>query len=288
MYKLEILWSKFKIKVVSTIVNLFASQTNDDIENAVLVIGSTRSGTTFLMESLNCRNEYRIIFEPFNPTYTKEWKSFGARHYIEPENVNEQEAEAVHKILQGKISNKWVDQYNRKIRSDQRLIKSVRANLLVDYLESKYPALRIIYIFRSAYKVVASRINLNFDPKDLNSILRHKTFLEKYYSDIDFEVLNSYLHSPECYHTALWCLENRFLLRSQKQRNIKVLQYKSIVDKTILLVQTVIVKSHRKRKPSVTSSMHESYQLSDREINNINEILSFFDMEDFIRKNPNK
>jgi hypothetical protein len=288
MYRLKILWSKFKIKVVSTIVNIFASQTNDDVENTVLIIGSARSGTTFLMESLNCNNEFRVIFEPFNPTYTKEWKGFGARHYIDPENVNDKEAEAIHTILKGKINNKWVDQYNRKIRSDQRLIKSVRANLLLDFVESKYPALKIIYIYRDPYKVVASRINLNFDHKDVYIILRHNKFLERYYSDIEVETLNAFLHTPENCHTALWCLENRFLLESQKQRNMNVVQYENIVGKTIVLVKNELVVSHAIRQPSVTSSVHGSYQLSKTEISNIDGILSFFAMDEFIKDNQIK
>jgi hypothetical protein len=281
MHKLNILWSKFKIKVVSSIVNIFATQTNYDIDNTVLLIGSTRSGTTFLMESLNSKNTFRIIFEPFNPTYTREWTSFGSRHYIDPANVNVQEAKSVHTILQGKITNRWVDQYNRKFRSDQRLIKSVRANLLVDYLEFKYPALKIIYIWRDPHSVVASRINLNFDPKDVFTILDHKLFVTKYYSEIDLENLQSYLHLPECCHAALWCFENRFLLKSKDQRNIKVIQYEYIIDKSISLSQNVVKIKDKKRKPSVTSSTQKTYRLGKEEVFNINVILSLFGMEEF-------
>lgn len=282
MQKLDILWRKIKIKVVSKLVNIFAAQTNTDISNTVLIVGSTRSGTTFLMESLNCDNEYRLIFEPFNSTYTKEWKSFGPRHYIDPDHPNEKEVDAIDKILRGQISNNWVDQFNKSIRSDQRLIKAVRANLLIDYLEQNYPQLRIIYIFRHPYKVVASRINLNFDPKDVYSVLKHELFIEKYYNDIDINFLKSRLSSPESCHTALWCLENRFLLKSQKNRNFIILQYENIVGKTVKLEQDILVESDRQRRPSATSNMQKKYPLSGTEIIHINEILSLFKMEEYI------
>jgi len=191
MQKLKILWYKISAKIISTLVNLVASQSNFDIENTILLVGSTRSGTTFLMESLNSKNEYRVIFEPFNPTYTKEWSSFSARHYIDPEDPSHEERKAVDQILKGKINNSWVDQYNRKLKSDRRLIKSVRANLMLDHIEKEYPTLKIIYLHRNPYDVIASRINLIFDPKDVELILMHQSFLSKYYADIEIEKLKN-------------------------------------------------------------------------------------------------
>ena len=38
---------------------------NADPDACVLLVGSVRSGTTWLQEVINCRNEYRVLFEPF-------------------------------------------------------------------------------------------------------------------------------------------------------------------------------------------------------------------------------
>ncbi|MEM9549402.1 MAG: hypothetical protein AAGA77_25760, partial [Bacteroidota bacterium] len=124
MLKMKIAWIKVRARIISTVVNLFASQTNYDVNNTILILGSTRSGTTFLMESLNANNEYRLIFEPFNPGYVREWSAYSARHYIDPQEYSENEKNAVNQILRGKIKNKWVDQYNRKVKSEKRLIKA--------------------------------------------------------------------------------------------------------------------------------------------------------------------
>ena len=280
MQKLKILWYKLSAKIVSTLVNLFASQSNFDIENTILLVGSARSGTTFLMESLNDKNDYRIIFEPFNPTYTKEWKSFSARHYINPENVNQHEKTAVDLILKGKINNSWVDQYNRKFRSNKRLIKSVRANLLLDHIEKEYPPLKIVYLHRDPYDVVASRINLNFDPKDVDLILKHELFLSKYYVDIDIDKLKALLTTPVHCHAALWCFENRFLLQNIEKRNLIASKYEDIIGKTITLKNDELKISDELRRPSVTSSIQKSYQLSETERKNIGDVLAFFGMKD--------
>ena len=280
MQKLKILWFKFSAKVVSTLVNLFATQSNFDVENTILLVGSARSGTTFLMESLNDKNDYRIIFEPFNPTYTKEWKSFSARHYIDPENVSIDEKLAVEQILRGQINNSWVDQYNRKLRSNKRLIKSVRANLLLDHIEKEYPSIKIVYLHRNPYDVVASRINLNFDPKDVDLILKHKSFLSKYYSDLDIDKLKSLITTPESCHAALWCFENRYLLQNLEKRNLIATKYEDIIGKTISLKKDKLEVSDEIRRPSVTSSVQKSYQLSDSERKNTGEVLSYFGMVD--------
>ncbi len=284
MQKLRIFWYKFRAKAVSSIVNLFASQSNYDINNTILLIGSARSGTTFLTESLNHKNEYRIIFEPFNPTYTKEWNSYSARHYIDPKTISDVTKQAVDKILCGRIKNSWIDRYNRKLRSDKRLIKSVRANLLLDYLESEYPALKIIYLYRNPYDVVESRIKLNFDPKDYYLVLKHEEFRKRYYHDIDVLALNRLLKTPESCHTALWCFENRFILRSLDKRQILKVRYEDIIGKTIQMDNEKLIVTNEIRRPSVTSSLRKSYQLSETEIYNVNEILSFFGMTAFLRK----
>ena len=281
MQKLKILWNKLSSKIVSKFINMFATQSNYDLDRTVLLIGSARSGTTFLMESLNSKNEYRIIFEPFNPTYTKEWKTYSARHYIDPKSQHVQEKQVLENILRGKIKNPWVDQYNKKLKSDQRLIKSVRANFMLDYIERSYPEIQIVYTYRNPYKVVASRINLNFDPKDIFLVLEHEAFLATYYSDIDLAELNALLTSTESRHAALWCFENRFILNSIDERNLIVVPYEEMIGKTVNLSDDGVVISNAVRKPSVTSSTQSPYNLSEKEQQNISKILQLFGIEEF-------
>ena len=268
--------------MTSAFVNMFARQNNYDLAQTVLIIGSTRSGTTFLMESLNKNNDYRLIFEPFNPTYTKEWSSFSARQYFDPDKASDAEIQIVEGILRGKIRNKWVDRYNSKINSSKRLIKCVRANLLLDLIEEKFKEVKIIYLYRNPYEVVASRLNLNFDPKDIHLILKHTDFLSKYYPDINVQKLNEAMISKEHCHAIMWCLENRFILRSLDSRDILVSKYEDIKGKTVEFLDSKLMIRDIARKPSLTSSVHGSYQLSAEEANNVTSILEMFDMKEFI------
>ncbi|MDF1694181.1 MAG: sulfotransferase [Saprospiraceae bacterium] len=281
MQKIKLLWHKIYSRAFSFIINLFAHQTNFDISNTVLLLGSTRSGTTFLMESINAHNDYRLIFEPFNPTYTKEWGVFTARHYINPNRNNARESQVVEKILSGRINNHWVDQFNRKIRSQKRLIKSVRGNLMLDYFETKYPELTILYVYRNPYDVVASRMNLQFDSNDVFLLLNHLDFINKYYSDIDISSFKALLSTPESCHAALWCLENCYILDSLPNRKLIAVKYEDVKGKMVLLKKGELLISNTIRRPSVTTSFQEAYQLSKKEVKNIRQVLIRFNIDEY-------
>ncbi len=268
--------------VVSALINLVARQTNYDIENTILIIGSTRSGTTFLMESINQNNDYRLIFEPFNNTYTKEWLKFDTREYIDPTHTDNHKKRAVHNILTGQISNLWVNRYNRKIRSDRRLVKAVRANLLMDHIRAEYPNLQVVYLVRNPYDVVASRINMNFDARDIHQVLNQSTFLAKHYSDINIGDLKTELTSVEAKHVALWCFENRYLSKLQSQLNLQMLRYKDIKGNLISINKGELKLTKKDSKPSASSSPRNAYKLNASERNNITNVLELFGMDEYV------
>jgi hypothetical protein len=280
--KIRILFIKKAFqRSVSILINLVARQTNFDIGNTMLIIGSTRSGTTFLMESINQNNDYRLIFEPFNNTYTKEWQKFDTREYVDPIQANEHKKSAIHNILSGRISNPWVNRYNRKLRSDKRLVKAVRANFLIDYIRAEYPNLQVVYLVRNPYDVVASRINMNFDARDIYQVLKQSTFLSKHYSDINIDELKSNLDSVEAKHVALWCFENRHLLQLQSQLNLQILRYEDINGNSISNINGEMILTKKSSKPSASSSPRNAYLLNESERKNISNVLKLFGMDEY-------
>lgn len=278
----NLLISKAYRTIVSTLVNLVAHQTNNNIKNTILIIGSTRSGTTFLMESINQNNDYRLIFEPFNNTYTKEWREFDTREYLDLTQTNDYHKSVINKILTGQISNQWINRYNRKVRSDKRLIKEVRANLLVECIRTQYPELPIIYLVRNPYEVVASRINMNFDANDVELVRNKTAFIEKHYPDIQCNILSKKIETKEGKHAALWCLENRFLLRMHSQLDLKLLKYEEIIGMSVRIEKGEIRLTEKTSKPSASTSPRSAYQLSQSERENITNVLEFFGMKEYV------
>lgn len=74
-------------------------------KNTIIVAGSGRSGTTWLGDILNYKNNYRVLFEPFHKQKTKEWNVPYLRTYLNPEKEYPEYANKIKTILSGKVSN---------------------------------------------------------------------------------------------------------------------------------------------------------------------------------------
>ena len=62
-----------------------------DYRSSVLLAGTGRSGTTWVSEIINHRNEYRYVFEPFNHQKLRIAQPFGPKRYLRPDDAGEEE-----------------------------------------------------------------------------------------------------------------------------------------------------------------------------------------------------
>ena len=60
-----------------------------NIKNTIFIAGSGRSGTTWLMEMINYKNQFRPIFEPFHNKYNSLLKNWKYRQYLSENNVDD-------------------------------------------------------------------------------------------------------------------------------------------------------------------------------------------------------
>jgi len=260
---------------------------NDQPNDSVVIIGSTRSGTTYLMENLNENNEYRIIFEPFNPEYVEDWTSFSARPYID-ESSSEEEKKVLYRTLRGHIECNWVNKFNRQHSNNQRILKSVRGQLLIPFTAAEYPEIPIIYLLRSPFEVVESRINYLFDENDFQLILNQKTFIEKYYSQTPLDSIQNKIKTPAGKHAFLWCLENKFLLENEKQLQLVKVTYDQLKgQKAFWNGSKLIFTNTSVYKPSPTSNPKKKTPLSPKEMEDITMVLNGFSIEESDWKNYN-
>src|SRR6056297_305674 len=100
----------------------FSLEINSNLEKTIVLLGSGRSGTTFLSNIINYKNDYRYMFEPFRYSKVKIIKNLGNVVYL---RKNERYL-IIKKVLSGKIQNSWINHLNKKIISKKRLIKSIR------------------------------------------------------------------------------------------------------------------------------------------------------------------
>ena len=162
------------------------------MKNAPLVIaGSGRSGTTWVLDVLAEANHLRTVFEPLNPKGVAQAKNFCHR-YVRENAVEPELKSFMEKVFSGKLKAVWpiarirpcklspsfmnmksfssvyslsskyksfaIRYYKYfELNSSQQITKFIRANLMLDWLSSNFDA-RIAFIVRHPGAVAASKI----------------------------------------------------------------------------------------------------------------------------------
>ncbi|NND00370.1 MAG: hypothetical protein HKN85_09335 [Gammaproteobacteria bacterium] len=125
-------------------------------DNAVLLSGSGRSGTSWLANLCNYQNGFRYIFEPLNPDL------LAADDAVTQWCPSlDEECPMVRKMLRGEISMPWVNSRNGRLIARRRLIKEIRSNLMLPWINHHFPMVKTVLIIRNPLAVAASRKMLN-------------------------------------------------------------------------------------------------------------------------------
>jgi hypothetical protein len=191
---------------------------------AVFLAGSARSGTTWITDILNYDNSYRIMFEPFHPQYNYQAKKLFHRYFRA--NYNDSHAlQIIETILLGRIQNKWVNRENRKLFSNKRLIKSIRSNLFLKWMNVNFPTLPIILLLRHPCAVALSRMKFGWKPK-LDRFLSQEELVEDYLSPFLPLIKKQKTEFEE--QILSWCVENFVPLCQFKPEQIKIVFYENM------------------------------------------------------------
>ena len=110
---------------------------NGSKNDAIMVAGMGRSGTTLVADLINFDNQSRVIFEPFSPLHVKEARPFKQMQYMHPGCESPTHRKTAEKIVSGKIHNLWVNRDARKFTYQKRIIKDIRCNLMLKWLKMK-------------------------------------------------------------------------------------------------------------------------------------------------------
>lgn len=181
----------------------------------VVIVGSARSGTSWLAELIARQFRYRLLFEPEHETNTPQGKLICDR-YVTSENTNKEIDTYFRKIFSNRIDSDWIAQSsNRKFKMHlwpfipkKYIIKFVRCNLAAHYINGNYK-LPLIHIIRNPYEVLHSQNRVKFEwLYDLSRFLQEEelveTVLDKYGLDLSRHQQFSELEKL----SLRWCLEN--------------------------------------------------------------------------------
>jgi Sulfotransferase family len=181
-----------------------------DHRNSVFLAGTGRSGTTWVSEMINYRNGYRFIFEPFHPGKVRICKDFRRKQYLRPDDRREEYLGPARTILIGGLRNFWTDRFNKKFVARRRLIKDIRANLILGWMRTNFPGMPMILLLRHPCAVVASRLALGWRD-NLSETMEQGELVEDFLLPMETQIRTARNGFER--HVFSWCIENYVPLR---------------------------------------------------------------------------
>ncbi len=236
---IAITWS-----IVASSLNKIKSKAFFDLagDDVVIIVGSGRSGTSWLANICNYRNSFRYLFEPLNPAHLTVHKEspFWCLQ-------NEYAYPLLDRVMRGKVRGTWVDSRNRSVFAKRRLIKEIRANMLVPWISSNFPKALIVLLLRNPLSVAASRKTLSdqrygnwsWEP-NLEELLKTPCIVEKL-SNSEFALLRQQIGSGIVMESiADWCINNLVATRNECFKKAHVIFYEDLIVKQDEVVKDLL------------------------------------------------
>jgi hypothetical protein len=198
-----------------------------DHRDAVFLAGSGRSGTTWLSEVINYKGGYRYVFEPFNPARVSAFGHFRSKQYLRPDDTSEAFLEPARLALSGALKDPWTDRFNAKFVSRRRLIKDIRANLLLGWMRANFPGMPIILLLRHPCAVVTSRLALGWKD-NLDETMAQQELVEDFLLPVEAEIRAARDDFER--HLFLWCIDNYVPLRQFAKGEIHLVFYEDLLE----------------------------------------------------------
>ncbi len=234
-------------------------ETNQDYRNAVFLSAAARTGSTWISETINYRNDYRYLFEPislyrylltdrYRPLLPGPQEGIVANspyhfvhdrepidtrlQYIRPSDNDPELRARAEDVLTGRFKNPAVDQYNYtpRVFFRRRLIKETKSGLWLRWLYEQFPGLPIVHLIRHPIPTIQSRLE---GKTDNDPALRMRYFRKLVFGQPDLvqDYLEPFRELLESATTvfeqrmAVWCIQNFVPLRQFTPGEIHLVFY---------------------------------------------------------------
>ena len=175
---------------------------------------------------INHRNAFRFVFEPFHPGKVGICKNFRRKQYLRPDDRREEYLGPAKTILTGGLRSFWTDRFNEKLVARRRLIKDIRANLLLGWMRANFPGMPIVLLLRHPCAVVASQLALGW--KDiLSETMEQEELVEDFLVPMEAEIRAARGGFER--HLFTWCIENYVPLKQFGPGEIHLCFYENLL-----------------------------------------------------------
>ncbi len=205
----------------------------------IIIVGTARSGTSWLSETLADQNRYRLLFEPEQKTRTKRGYLL-CDQWLEEDKVSLEAEKYLKLVFKNRVDCDWIAQNsNRKLKRHlwpfipkKFIIKFVRCNLSANYMNKKFH-IPVIHVIRNPYEVLSSQMRVNFIwLNDLSLFVEQDSLVKLIWDNyqLDLKNINDYSHLELL--TLRWCIENVIPLEllSEKDSRYQMLRYEDLIE----------------------------------------------------------
>jgi hypothetical protein len=190
-----------------------------------LVVGSARSGTSWLSENMAKVFRYRMLFEPEHTDNTKQGHLVADQMITNKNQDNYTEGlRYLQRVLSNRVDSDWIAQNSNRTYKRHLwpfipkhfVIKLVRGNLLAPFI-SQYFEIPVVHVVRHPLEVIKSQQRVRFPwLYDLSYFLKQEELIDLISNKYDINI-KDFIHKSKVEILALrWCIENVVVLEDLK------------------------------------------------------------------------
>lgn len=208
--------------------------THEPSEPLWWIIGTQRSGTTWVGELIDPEQRRRVLFEPFHPVHSRLARSSGLRwgEYVAPGVRRPALEDAVARLATGRVRDAWIDRQNRRRFYRSRMVKDVATTNLVPWLADHRPDDRVVLVLRHPFAVAWSLAEVPWASghDDTDALFDQPALLDAIgpVPGLD-EWIARAGHDQFVRRTLKWCFENTLPLRAAAASRYDVIHYEDLV-----------------------------------------------------------
>jgi len=238
-------------------------------KKTVLLLGTARSGTTWLANLLSTPFRYRLLFEPFHTDHIEKSYLIADRYY--GEQPDSETIQFCDDALNDRIESNWIRQnvskrfYLRNIRwwSKVIVLKDIRSNLFIPSYNTLYgDSLKIIVIIRNPFHVVESLSRAKFPwTLDIQTLLEQSEFGEKF--NVPLEKLKQHCNTKTGIYAVRWVIENSFLINMPEKLDVHIYYYENLLKNPLQNMDEMCRLLNIKKSPrleEIVKVLYHSYQ----------------------------